>query len=97
MHGDVIILRTFANELEAELARTVLEANGIPALVLRNDAGGMYPSLTFVHGVRLVVHRDDAREAIAILDRVDDEELEEPDAPEAPWEVDSSWEGDSAD
>jgi hypothetical protein len=97
MHGDVIILRTFANELEAELARTVLEANGIPALVLRNDAGGMYPSLTFVHGVRLAVHRDDAREAIEILDRGDDEELEDPDAPEAPWEADSAWDGDSTD
>lgn len=107
MDDRIVILRTFPNELEAELARTILEANEIPAMVLRDDAGGMYPSLTFIHGVRLVVHADDAREALELLDApsavpdddaavaYDDgyaDELEE----EAPGEPDTPWESDSA-
>ncbi|HEX6967020.1 MAG TPA: DUF2007 domain-containing protein [Gemmatimonadaceae bacterium] len=66
--GQIVVLRTFASEVEAEIARAVLEAHDIPALVLHNDAGGMYPSLTFVHGVRLMVRREDARVARMLLD-----------------------------
>lgn len=71
--GQIVVLRTFATEVEAEIARAVLEAHGIPALVLHNDAGGMYPSLTFVHGVRLMVRREDARVALMLLDAPVDE------------------------
>jgi hypothetical protein len=94
MDDRIVILRTFPNEFEAELARTILEANEIPAMVLRDDAGGMYPSLTFIHGVRLVVHRDDVQEALEILEHTGEEE---PGEPEAQWESDSAWEGDSFD
>jgi len=75
MDDSIVVLRTFANELEAEIARVVLDAHDIPAFVLRDDAGGMYPSLTFVHGVRLLVRRDDAEEALAVLDTVEDESV----------------------
>ena len=66
--GQIVVLRTYANEVEAEIARAVLEAHDIPALVLHNDASGMYPSLTFVYGVRLMVRREDARVALMVLD-----------------------------
>jgi len=97
MDDSIVVLRTFANELAAEIARAVLDAHHIPALVLRDDAGGMYPSLTFVHGVRLAVRRDDVEEALAVLDAVEDES--------AAWNADEDaiddgspeWRGDEED
>jgi Putative prokaryotic signal transducing protein len=64
----IVAIRTFATEFEAQLAMAILEANGIPALILHDDAGGMIPSLTFVRGVRLAVRREHARAALALLD-----------------------------
>jgi hypothetical protein len=64
----IVTIRTFASELEARLAKAVLAANGIPSAVVRDDAGGMLPSLTFVRGVRLTVRREHARRALALLD-----------------------------
>jgi hypothetical protein len=45
----------------------VLESVGIPALLIRDDAGGAYPFLQTSVGVKLVVAREDearAREAL---------------------------------
>lgn len=65
---DIVVLRTFGNELEAHLAATVLEANGIPAQVLADTAGGAYPSIALVFPVRLLVRAEDADLAREILD-----------------------------
>jgi hypothetical protein len=64
----IVTVRTFATELEAQLAKGILAASGIPAVVMHDDAGGMLPSLTFVRGVRLAVRREHARRALALLD-----------------------------
>lgn len=63
-----IVLRTFANELEAELAHAVLDAHGIPSVVVRDDGGGAMPWLQVLHPVRLLVRTDDAAEAARLLD-----------------------------
>lgn len=39
------VIREYVNEMEALVARSVLEAHHIPAVVLRDDAGGMLPSM----------------------------------------------------
>ncbi len=62
------VLRTFANELEAQLAQSVLEVHGIPSAVVRDDAGGAMPWLQLLHPVRLVVRDDDAAEAARLLE-----------------------------
>jgi hypothetical protein len=67
MNSDTVVLRAFANEMEAEIARSLLDAAGIPALIQRDDAGGMIPSLTFLRGAKLIVRSDDAEEAAAVL------------------------------
>ena len=64
----IVTVRTFASELEAQLAKAILAASDIPAVVMHDDAGGMLPSLTFVRGVRLAVRREHARRALALLD-----------------------------
>jgi hypothetical protein len=65
---DIVVLRTFIGELEARLAATILEANGIPAQVLADTAGGAYPSMGLVFPARLLVRASDAALAAEILD-----------------------------
>lgn len=62
------VIREYLNETEAHVARSVLEANDIPAVVLRDNAGGMLPSMHIVFPVRLAVREADAPRAIDILD-----------------------------
>jgi hypothetical protein len=64
---DAIVLETFASRIEAEMAAGLLESEGVPALVLADDAGGAYPSLQFVRGVHLLVATEDQYRAREIL------------------------------
>jgi putative signal transducing protein len=64
---DAVVLETFPNRIEAEMAAGLLESEGVPALVMADDAGGAYPSLQFVRGVRLLVAAEDAYRAREIL------------------------------
>jgi hypothetical protein len=62
------VIREYVNEMEALVARSVLEAHEIPAVVLRDDAGGMLPAMRMVYPVRLAVRATDAIQALRILD-----------------------------
>ena len=53
--------------MDAEMARSVLECEGVPAKVLSDDAGGMEPQLQFVRGVRLMIRASDLEKAREIL------------------------------
>jgi hypothetical protein len=64
----MMVIRQYLNEMEALVARSVLEANDVPAVVLRDDAGGMLPAMHILYPVRLAVRVQDAAEAIRILD-----------------------------
>ncbi len=57
---------SFGSVIEAEIAKSVLEANGVKAVVMADDAGGMLPPLG--GGVRLVVLEEDAELARQILE-----------------------------
>lgn len=65
MPSPLVVVREFASEYEAEIARAMLEANGIDALVHRSDAAGL---LRAVEPATLIVRRVDewrAREVLA--------------------------------
>lgn len=62
------VIREYINEMEALIARSILEAHDIPAIVLRDDAGGLLPSMHLLWPVRLAVRKSDAAEALRILD-----------------------------
>ena len=64
---DAIVLETFSNRIEAEMAAGLLEAESIEAWVMADDAGGTYPMLQFVRGVRLLVFKEDEARAREIL------------------------------
>ena len=76
MPDDIVLLRTYLNELDARLAATILEANGIPAQVLADTAGGAYPSMGLVFPARLLVRAEDAALATEILDTPADEDAD---------------------
>ena len=77
------LLRHYANELEARLDASVLEANGIPARVLSDNAGGALPSMAIVFPIRLMVAATDVALARELLDTPVDEvdEIDELDPP----------------
>ena len=68
MQEDIVVLRTFGTEIDATFAASVLEANGVPAQVSPDTAGGAYPSLALSFPVRLLVRAGDAELAREILD-----------------------------
>lgn len=67
-HRDLVVIRTFSDSISAHIAQATLDAHDIRSLVLGDDAGGLYPALTFSHGVRLAVQHADAVRSLRILD-----------------------------
>lgn len=67
MSDEVVVLKTFNNEIEAGMAQQVLQEAGMTAFVFKDDAGGMEPQLQRTNGVRLVVTRADAQRAHKML------------------------------
>jgi hypothetical protein len=63
-----VVVRKYASSVEAQVAQLVLEAHGIPSLLLRDDAGGMIPAMHILFPARLAVRRDHAEEARRVLD-----------------------------
>ena len=80
MSDEIVVLRQYGNEFEARFAAMALEANGIPAQVLADTAGGAYPSMALVFPVRLLVRAADAELAREILDTPADPPPDEPPA-----------------
>jgi len=68
MPEETIVLKVFATEIDATMARDVLRDEGIEAFVFKDDAGGMEPHLQRTFGVRLVVNPGDAKRARKILE-----------------------------
>ena len=64
---NAVVIETFPNRILAELAQGLLEGEGIEAMVMADDAGGTYPALQFVRGVRLLVASEDEARAREIL------------------------------
>jgi len=64
----IVIVGRYQTEVEAQINQAVLESNGISSIILRDDAGGMLPSLHILAEVRLAVQEEDAEEAKALLE-----------------------------
>lgn len=66
----LVVIRTFLNAIDADLAQGALEAAGIDAMVSADDAEGNQPGL-WMGGVRLLVREEDAAQAGEILGPAD--------------------------
>lgn len=65
--SEEVVIKTFQNEVDAEMAQQMLQDAGVTAFVFKDDGGGMEPHLQQTTGVRLVVNRADAERAHQIL------------------------------
>ncbi|MFW6127055.1 MAG: DUF2007 domain-containing protein [Thermodesulfobacteriota bacterium] len=78
--GDTVVVEKFSTRLEAEMAAGLLESEGIQAFVSADDAGGTYPPLQYLRGVRLIVFPEDeprAREILADWREAQTQDLDE--------------------
>ena len=66
----LVVIRTFLNPIDADLAQGALEAAGIDAMVSADDAEGNQPGL-WMGGVRVLVREEDAAQAGEILGPAD--------------------------
>ena len=71
----LVVVRTYQSGLDADLAKTVLEAAGIQSMIRGDDIAPRYCSLT--QRVELLVRAEDAEDAEKILD-VDATDGDEP-------------------
>jgi len=67
----VAVVRIVPTREEAEILRGWLEANGITAYVVSDDARGLQPPLELVRGAKLLVAEVDREEAEEILRAVE--------------------------
>jgi hypothetical protein len=63
---DLVVIRTFLNTVDAELARGALESAGIDSMVRADDCGGLRPHL-WMGGVEVLVRGEDAARAAEVL------------------------------
>ena len=64
---EAVLIKTFPNLTDGEMAASILRANKIAAWLQADDCGGMYPSLDSAQGVKLMVHAADAEAARMLL------------------------------
>jgi hypothetical protein len=66
--SNLVVVHTFTSRPEADMAKSALDAAGIEAMVLADDAGGTQPGLWEGRGVAVVVNRENEQAAREILD-----------------------------
>jgi len=67
-HTELVVVRTFGSRVEAEMAWSHLEAEGIDAIVQADTAGGMREHLAWSGaGFRLLVRAEDEAAAKEVL------------------------------
>jgi hypothetical protein len=54
-YEDLRVVRTYSADHDAELGKSILEANGIEAVIASDEAGGTIPGLALTRGVQLLV------------------------------------------
>lgn len=67
MTDPLVSVHTFHYRHEADLAKSALEASGIPAIVASDDGGRQEMSLQFVRGAQLLVNSADVARAKSVL------------------------------
>ena len=65
--SQLVKIKTFRSEIEAEVAATVLREEGIEPYIHSDDAGGFEPQLQITRGVDLLVEEEDSERALDLL------------------------------
>ena len=64
---ELVVVRTYPTVIDAELAKTALDAFGIDCMVRSDNQGGQSPGLTFTRRAELLVRADDLEAVEDIL------------------------------
>ncbi len=64
----IIPIKAYSTRMDADLAKAVLEANGIDSIVSADDAGGMEPWLALSQHIQILVREEDAGVARDLLE-----------------------------
>jgi hypothetical protein len=72
----MVTIKVVGSRPEAEIIKSILEANGIPVLIFADDQGGMRPSMSFAQGVEIKVNDIDAYKARDILSNMEEDSNE---------------------
>jgi hypothetical protein len=62
----LVVVGTYLNAVDAQLAQSALEGVGIDSMVRSDDCGGLRPHL-WMGGVELLVRAEDVEQALAAL------------------------------
>jgi hypothetical protein len=62
----LVTVATFPSAVDAQIARGILDEEGIESMIRSDDAGGMYPA---IGGAQLLVRSEDAVRAADALNR----------------------------
>jgi len=65
-NAELVVIHSYPNKLEAELAHGALQAANIRSMIRADDAGGTEPAL-WMGGVKLLVRAEDAVRAAEVL------------------------------
>jgi hypothetical protein len=68
---DPVCVAEYPSEIEAEMAVSVLDTEGIGSFISKDDCGGARPWLQPVTGVKLYVRELDAERAVRILREIE--------------------------
>jgi hypothetical protein len=67
--ANLIVLRTFSSQMEADVAKSALEAAGIDVMIQADSTGGMRPHIAWATGgFRVLVRQEDETAAREVLD-----------------------------
>ena len=66
--SELVVVHSFGNRQEAEMAKSALDAAEIDSLVQSDDGGGMETGLWSSNGVKILVRAEDLPAAREILD-----------------------------
>jgi hypothetical protein len=75
MNDELVTIATFANSIQANLAKGELQEEGIHSVVAGDDPGGTLAFMTSSIGVKLCVRREDVKAARQVLSEADGENL----------------------
>ena len=75
--AELVVVGSFLNAVDGEIALSALEAAGIDATLQRDDCGGMRPQL-WLSGVAVLVRKEDAERANEVLGSFSEADAPEP-------------------
>lgn len=72
MEMEMEIVGTYLYRYQAEMAKGLLDEEGIPAIIQLDDVSGLHPQLNFTNNrIRLKVRSDDAERARSVIEPIE--------------------------